>query len=289
MPVPLLEFDNVKIRYGDPGSDGCTDAVRGVSAAVCAGQTLGIVGESGSGKSTLAKAAMGLLGNGGSVWEGDIRFMGASILTLPESRMREMRGLEMTMVFQDCLAALTPTRKVADQVVEMAMSHMDAGGGGRYGGGLGNSGRRRPRTKVSRSEREAIEARACSFLLRLNVKDPERVMASYPFELSGGLGQRVGIMMALFPEPKVLLLDEPTSALDVVSQRQVVDELAGIGERADVAMMLVTHNIGVVRKLADHIVVMKDGMVMESGPASSVLEDPQSSYTRELLEAVPRG
>lgn len=256
MQEPVLIYDHVDISYS-----GHT-AVRDVCAQVYSGQVLGIVGESGSGKSTLVKAAMGLLGPRGMVTRGRILYRGSDLVDLPARKMRTMCGSELGMVFQDCLGALTPIRTIGDQLYESVCAH-------------------------KRVCRNKVDARACELLARVNIADPERVLASYPFELSGGIGQRVGIVMAMILNPRVLLADEPTSALDAVSQKLVIEELEQLKCQTDTAIVLVTHNIGVVRALADEVLVLKDGDVMEQGPVSSVLNNPASAYTRQLLEAVP--
>lgn len=270
--MPLLSYDHVDIAY-----NGAT-AIHNVCFAIDKGEILGIVGESGSGKSTLLKAAMGLLGPDGMVAQGDIRYSGKSVpegdgcpasspdislVDIPEKRLRALCGPELGMVFQDCLAALTPIRHIGDQVYESLAAH----------------------GSLSRAE---ADARMVGLLRHLNFEEPERVLGCYPFELSGGMGQRVGIAMAMLQTPKVLLADEPTSALDVVSQRQVIDELSRLREDCDTAIVLVAHNIGVIRILADKVVVLEDGIVRESGPTAQVLHDPSCAYTRELLAATPR-
>lgn len=256
MGKPLLAYEGVQVLYGG------RVAVRDFSASVEAGEVLCIVGESGSGKSTLVKAAMGLLGPRGVVSEGRIVYEGSDLARMPSRELRRLCGSQLGLVFQDCLAALTPIRTIGSQLFEPM----------------------RFQTDLSRQE---VEERACSLLSRMNVKDPKRVLGSYPFELSGGIGQRVGIAMAMVPQPRVLFADEPTSALDAVSQKQVVDEMRALKDRSGTAVVLVTHNIGVARALADRIVVLKDGTVVEEGAACDVLSRPRSEFTKELLAAVP--
>ncbi len=317
MQDPLLEFDNLSISYGNVGQANYVEALRGVCASVSAGQILAVVGESGSGKSTLLRASMGLLGTrghersrdyAGCSCSGDIRFSGRSIFELTPKDMQALRGAEIGMVFQDCLASMTPTRRIVTQVLEMVRAHKDV-----------NVCSNDINSSSSISNTSEIINKSCQLLADLNVDDPKRVLNSYPFELSGGLGQRVGIMMALLLEPSVLLLDEPTSALDVVSQKQVIDLLlkikGGCNDSLDLshgnpkvstsgndnanstatsktnkytpAMVLVTHNIGVARALSDQVVVLKDGVVEESGPPCDVLNNPKNEYTKNLLRALP--
>ena len=256
MPLPLLDYEHVEISFnGAP-------VVRDVSFAVPRGQILVIVGESGSGKSTLLRAALGLLGPNGAVTRGNIFFGEKSLADMPASELRTLCGSQISLVFQDCLASFAPIGKVGDQLFEMARAHGVA-------------------------SRADCDARAIDLLARLNVNDPERVLASYPFELSGGIGQRAGIAAAMLLRPQLLLADEPTSALDVVTQRQVIGELAALREEDGMTLVVVTHNIGVARALADAVLVLKDGRVVEQGPASEVLACPTSAYTHELLAAVP--
>lgn len=257
MSVPLLAFEHTDVSYGG------FLAVRDVCATLGAGRILGVVGESGSGKSTLIRAAMGLLGSAGAVTRGDILYEGRSLVDMPARELRALCGSELGMVFQDCLAALTPTRTIASQVREMARAHGHSSDAGTLG-------------------------RARDLLGRMNVADPARILGSYPFELSGGLGQRVGIAMAMLMRPKLLFADEPTSALDVVSQKQVVGELARVRSELGCAIVVVTHNIAVVRMLADDVLVLRGGHVVEQGPADQLLSHPRQPYTVELLDAAPR-
>lgn len=260
MEAFVLAYRDLRVSYGDA----CV--LHGVSAQVFPGRVLGVVGESGSGKTTLVRAAMGLLGSVGHVVSGGIEYRDAAgnVLDLahaPERQLRALRGVQLGMVFQDSLASLAPIRRVRDQFLEAA----------------------RPKG----ASREGVLQRAGACLGRLGVEDPERVLASYPFELSGGLAQRVGIALALMPRPRVLLADEPTSALDAVSQKLAVMELARAAREEGAAIVLVTHNIGVAHALADSLVVLKDGAAVEQGAAAQVLAAPQHPYTRELLDAVP--
>ena len=254
--MPALAYNHVEISY-----DGVA-AVHDFSAAVEAGEVLGIVGESGSGKSSLVKAAMGLLGENGMVTRGSILYDGRDLVELPRRELRRLCGTEIALVFQDCLAAFTPTRTIEAQLLESVRAH-------------------------GACDRAAIVRRACDLLSRVNVEDPERILKSRPFELSGGLGQRVGIVLALVMEPKVLLADEPTSALDAVSARAVACELEQLSAESGCAIVLVTHNLALARRLCDEVVVLKDGVVQEQGPAREVLEHPSCPYTAQLLAAVP--
>ncbi|MBR0161219.1 MAG: ABC transporter ATP-binding protein [Oscillospiraceae bacterium] len=253
----LLEYRQVEVSFnGNP-------VVRDVSFALHPGEILGLVGESGSGKSTLIRAAMGLLGSSGMVTRGDIWFEGKNLPDLSAKEMRRICGAKIGMIFQDCAASLSPIRTIGEQIVESLSAHR--------------------RTDVS-----AAKAAAMALFEKLHFRDGERVWNSYPFELSGGMNQRAGIAIAMLPGPAVLLADEPTSALDVAVQRQVVEEMLAVREAFGTAIIIVSHDIGVVSAMADSILVLRSGNVMEYGSAQDVLNKPQNDYTRELLSAVPR-
>lgn len=255
MVQPLLEFSHTEIRYGS------RTAVEDLSLTVSPGEILGIVGESGSGKSTVVKAAMGLLGPEGAVTGGKILFREQDLSAFTPEQMRRLRGRKMGMVFQNCTAALCPIRTVWEQLRESV-------------------GRELPKKE--------IRSRALELMERVHLTDGERVLQSYPFELSGGMNQRVGIVMAMLRRPDLLLADEPTSALDVTVQKQVVEEMLGLREVYGTAIVLVTHNIGVVERMADRVAVMHRGHLVEWGDREQVLRSPKAEYTRALIAAVPR-
>ena len=253
----ILEYRNVDIHYGKK------QVIENVSLAMKPGEILGIVGESGSGKSTVIKAIMGLLGEEGLVTEGDIWYKGENLTSMSEKKLRGYLGKEIGMVFQDCKSALCPVRKIGVQIHEAVSEH----------------------EKASRHE---VRNRAGEIMKKIGLNDADRVLDSYPFELSGGMNQRVGICTAMIMRPKLLLADEPTSALDVTVQKQVVEELLFMREEYNTAMILVTHNIGVVRMMADRVLVLQNGHVREYGETENVLENPQDSYTKKLMESVLR-
>ena len=257
MTEPLLAYDHVEVSYNG------VPVVRDVSFPVMPGEVVCIVGESGSGKSTLVKAAMGQLGGAGMVTRGDIWYGGESIPDLSTRSLRRLCGSDFALVFQDCLAALTPIRRIGDQIHESLAVHQ----------------------AVSRTESDEA---ALEMFGKLGLEEPRRVLDSYPFELSGGMGQRVGIAMALLSQPRVLFADEPTSALDVIVQAQVVELLRRVNRELGTTIVLVTHNMGVVRALADNVLVLKDGEAVEFGSALQVLDAPAADYTRELLAATPQ-
>ena len=253
----LLRYDRVTIAYnGAP-------VIHDVSFSLREGEILGVVGESGSGKSTLLKAAMGLLGPGGVVTRGDIWFKGRNLPDLPEEELRRLSGAELAMIFQDAGASFCPIRSVGAQLFEAVSAHED----------------------ISEAD---FREKAAALLRKLRFEDAERILESYPFELSGGMMQRVGIAAAMLLNPAVLLADEPTSALDVSVQKQAVEEMLLIREMYHTAIIIVTHNIGVVRAMADRVVVMKDGRIVESGDTRDVLEHPAQEYTKKLMAAVPK-
>ena len=257
MDRKILTYDSVEISFGGKA------VVHDVSLYLEHGEILGLVGESGSGKSTLIKAAMGLLGPDGLVTRGDIRYMDQNILDIPEKEQRKIRGAGIGMIFQDAGASLCPIRTIGEQIYESMRAHK----------------------KITRSE---AKSRAMDLFDKLNFKDSQRVWDSYPFELSGGMNQRAGIAIAMLMNPPVLFADEPTSALDVSVQRQVVRELLKLRELFGTAIVIVTHDIGVVRAMADTVLVLKNGKTVEYGTADRVLDHPQDPYTRKLLEAVPK-
>ena len=259
----LLDYQHVEVSFnGDP-------VVHDVSFQLHPGEILGLVGESGSGKSTLLKAAMGLLGSSGMVTRGDIWFEGKSLPDVPPKEMRRICGEKIGMIFQDCGASLSPTRTIGEQIIESMAAHR--------------------KVDVAEAKRAALE-----LFEKLHFQDGERIWDSYPFELSGGMCQRAMIAAAIVARPKLLLLDEPTTALDVTIQahmavqRQVVEEMLHVREAFGTAIIIVTHDIGVVSAMADSIVVLSNGRVMEYAAAKDVLENPQNDYTVKLLSAVPR-
>ena len=253
----LLRYDHVDISYNG------FLAVKDVSFTLEPGEILGIVGESGCGKSTLIKAAMGLLGSAGMVTRGNIWYKGKNLPDLPPKELRKRNGPELGMIFQSAGSSFCPIRTIGAQLYETMTEH----------------------EKISKAE---FLDRAMELLGKLGFEDGKRVLGSYPFELSGGMQQRVGIAAAMLLNPSVLLADEPTSALDVSVQKQVVEEMLLVRDTFGTAIILVAHNIGVIGAMADKVLVMKNGETVEYGKTQQVLENPQADYTRALLSAVPR-
>ena len=252
----LLCFRNVEISYQGKA------VVRDVSFSLHRGEILGIVGESGSGKSTLLKAAMGLLGKTGLVTRGDILYGGKNLPDLTEKERMEICGDKIGMIFQHTETSFCPIRTIGSQICESVQAH-------------------------SKLSKEEVYQKAMKLFAKLQFQDGNRIWESYPFELSGGMSQRIGIALAMLCEPDILLADEPTSALDVVVQSEVVAEFLRVREWFGVSMILVTHDIGVAAALADSVLVLRQGAVMEYGPSGQVLSCPQSAYTKQLLAAVP--
>ena len=253
----IIRYEHVDITYNG------FKAVKDVSFTVDEGEILGIVGESGSGKSTLIKAAMGLLGPAGLVTRGDIWYKGKNLPDLSASEIRKINGPELGMIFQSAGSSFCPIRTVGAQLYESMRAHENV-------------------------SKEAFRSRAVELLGKIGFENGDRILESYPFELSGGMQQRVGIASAMLLNPSVLLADEPTSALDVSVQKQVVEEMLLVRKTFGTAIILVTHNIGVIGAMADKVLVMKNGEMVEYGDTRQVLEAPKEEYTRTLMSAVPR-
>mgnify|MGYP004545049421 FL=1 len=253
----VIRYDHVDISYKGKR------VVHDVSFSVENGEILGIVGESGSGKSTLIKAAMGLLGKDGLVTRGDIWYKEMDLPDLKPREMRKLCGPELGMIFQTAGSSFCPIRTVRAQLYEFMTEH-------------------------KKIKTDAFVNQAMELLEKFGFEDPKRVLDSYPFELSGGMQQRVGIAAAMLLNPKILMADEPTSALDVTVQKQVVEEMLMVRERFGTSILLVTHNMGVIRAMADKVLVLHEGEIMEYGVTEEVFEQPQSAYTKKLLAAVPK-
>ncbi|MGI5221894.1 dipeptide ABC transporter ATP-binding protein [Nocardia sp. CA-290969] len=257
---PLLEIQDLRIAFGTGA--GRVEAVRGVDLTVYPGETVAIVGESGSGKSTTAHAVLGLLPPGGRITGGSIRFAGTELTDAPESRLVALRGNEIGFVPQDPMSNLDPVYKIGFQIREaLAASGVARGRAGRE--------------------------RTVELLRAAGIPDPEHRAGQYPHELSGGLRQRALIAMALSARPALLIADEPTSALDVTVQRRILDHIDSLTGEFGTAMLLITHDLGLAAERAEHLVVLYQGRVVESGPAPDLLRDPRHAYTRKLIEAAP--
>src|SRR5450631_1942178 len=257
--MPTLSMENLQVTYALGG--GSLAAVRDVSLTVASRECLGIVGESGSGKTQVFMAAMGLLA-GNARASGSVRFDGREILGLAPHALNRIRGSELTMIFQDPMSALTPHLRIGVQLAEVLVTHRGF------------------------TWRDAM--RAARFILeRVRVPEAQRRLRQYPHELSGGMRQRVMIGMSLLCEPKLLIADEPTTALDVTVQAQIMDILRAMRAESRMAIVLISHDLGLVAGLADRIIVMYGGRVVESAGAADILGRAVHPYTAELLKCVP--
>lgn len=252
----MLRLRNVAISYGQ------TQAVSDFTLSMAPGEIVSLVGESGSGKTSVIRAVLGLLPSSGTVTAGEMRFEGKDLRNLTQEQWRALRGREISMIFQDSGAMMNPTRRIGSVFSEYLRTH----------------------AQLTRAQ--AWE-KGTKMLERMRLPSPETVMRSYPFQLSGGMQQRVGIAMGMSFEPKLLLADEPTSALDVTTQAQIVREMAQLRQEFGTAILLVTHNLGVAAYLSDRIVVMKNGHIEDMGDRETILHGSANAYTRKLLEAVP--
>ncbi|MCA1768708.1 MAG: ABC transporter ATP-binding protein [Halomonas sp.] len=259
-PEPVLSLRNLTIAL--PAGADRDHAVEEVSYDVARGEILCVVGESGSGKSMAANAVMGLLPKGVRPVGGQAIFDGQDLLTLNEKQHRKLRGLRISMIFQEPMTALNPLMRVGAQIAEVFEAH------GRL------SGRER-------------QEQALALLTEVGIPDPEKAIRAYPFQLSGGQRQRVMIAMALALEPELLIADEPTTALDVTTQAQILELIRDLQARRGMSVMFITHDFGVVAEVANRVCVMRHGRIVELGKAEEVLKNPQNDYTRALIEAIP--
>ena len=254
----LLEIQNLTTAFG------AIRAVDGVCLTLAAGRTLGIVGESGCGKSVLSLSVMRLLAHPGRVVAGQVLLDGRDLLGLSARAMRDVRGREVAMIFQEPMTSLNPVHRVGAQITEALRAH------------------------DTRAAESALRAEAIAALARVRIPDPVRAMEKYPHELSGGMRQRVMIAMALACKPKLLIADEPTTALDVTVQAQILDLLRELQAETGMGIILITHDLGVIAEMADDVAVMYAGRVVEQASAKSLFEDPQHPYTLGLLGSIPR-
>ena len=254
----MLSIQDISITYGKNPAP----AVEGVSLEVEKGEIVSIVGESGSGKTTVIRAVLGSLPAGGFVSKGDILFNGESLLGYSKEQWRKLRGTKISMIFQDSGAMINPIRKIGSQYVEYIRTH----------------------EKISKKD---ARSKGIEMLERMRLPSGDNIMNSYPFELSGGMRQRVGIAMAMTFQPDLLLADEPTSALDVTTQAQIVRQMMELRDEYQTGIIIVTHNIGVAAYMADKIIVMKNGRIVDAGDREKILHNPESEYTKNLLASVP--
>jgi oligopeptide/dipeptide ABC transporter ATP-binding protein len=257
---PLLEIKNLKTYFFT--EDGVVKAVDGVDFYVNAGEVLGLVGESGCGKSVTSLSIMRLIGIPGKVVDGEIYFEGKNLLQLPESEMVHMRGNRMSMIFQQPQSSLNPVFKVGEQVAEVLQIHQ-------------------------RMNKEKAWERAVELLRLVGIADAERKAHAYPHEMSGGQAQRVMIAMALALNPQLLIADEPTTALDVTIQAQILDLMHDLRARMNTAVILITHDLGVIAEMADRVAVMYAGRIVEQANVNTLFSKPMHPYTQGLIASIP--
>jgi oligopeptide transport system ATP-binding protein len=256
----ILEVERLDVRFSTP--EGVVEAVNGVSFAVAEGETVGVVGESGSGKSQVFMTVMGLLASNGRA-TGSARYRGRELLGMPRSELNKIRGGRMAMIFQDPMTSLNPYLTVRRQLTEVLIQHKKL------------------------TERQAAMA-AIDFLDRVRIPEPEKRINQYPHEFSGGMRQRVMIAMAMLCKPDLLIADEPSTALDVTIQAQIIELMKELKEGSHTAIVLITHDLGVVAGLSDRVMVMYAGRIVETGTVREIFYDPQHPYTKGLLNSMPR-
>ncbi|NQD87351.1 ABC transporter ATP-binding protein [Paenarthrobacter sp. CM16] len=258
--APFLEVRNLTVKF--PTDDGVVSAVNGMDFTLERGQTLGIVGESGSGKSVTSQALMGLLKGTSAQVTGTAMFQGRDLVALPESAMRRLRGRNIGMIFQDPLSALHPFYTVGHQIAEAYLVH-------------------------NKASKKQARAAAVDMLGRVGIPSPDQRYDEYPHHFSGGMRQRAMIAMALICEPELLIADEPTTALDVTVQAQILDLMSELQEETNSALILITHDLGVVAEACDDVLVMYGGQCVESGPVDDIFYDTRHPYTLGLLNSMP--
>jgi oligopeptide/dipeptide ABC transporter ATP-binding protein len=261
MAEPLLEVKDLKVSFRT--EDGLVQAVDGVSFTVMPRQVLGIVGESGSGKSVTMMSVLRLITDPNAVFEGQVVYKGRDLMTLTKHQMQEVRGDEIAMIFQDPMTSLNPVYTVGDQIVEAILTHQD----------------------IDKAE---AKKRSVALLRQVGIPHPESRVEDFPHQFSGGMRQRAMIAMALANNPDVLIADEPTTALDVTIQAQIIQLIARLKDDFDSAVILITHDLGVVAEIADEIAVMYAGRIVEQGKKRDLFYDPQHPYTWGLLGSIPR-
>lgn len=259
-PPPLLEVDRLNVRFSTP--EGEVAAVNELSFTLAAGQSLGIVGESGSGKSQTAFALMGLLAKNGRA-SGEVRYQGQDLLSMSEAELNRQRGSEITMIYQDPMSSLNPYLTVGEQLTEVLRFHKGM-------------------------DKASAFAESVRMLDAVRIAEAGKRMAMFPHEFSGGMRQRVVIAMALLCRPKLLIADEPTTALDVTVQAQILRLLQDLRRDFATAVIMITHDLGVIAGVCEEVLVMYAGQVMEQGPVDEIFSSPSHPYTLGLLHAVPR-
>ncbi len=259
--MSLLDVNNLKVSFRQDGQ--VSAAVKGVSFTVDRGETVALVGESGSGKSVTALSTVSLLGDSAIV-DGSVRYDGHEMIGASEDRLMDVRGNDISFIFQEPMTSLNPLHTIQKQMAESLALHQGLSG-------------------------DPARDRIVELLTKVGIRDPEERLDSYPHQLSGGQRQRVMIAMALANKPDILIADEPTTALDVTIQAQILELLAELQRSENMGMLFITHDLGIVRRIADRVCVMKDGEIVETGATAEIFDNPQHPYTRTLLEAEPSG
>ena len=259
--MPMLQVKNLHTSFFTDAGE--VRAVNGISYNLDAGKVLGIVGESGSGKSVSAYSILRILTDTGRVTEGEVLFKGENILEYTEQQMQKFRGSRISIIFQDPMTCLNPTFTIGNQLMEAILLHTD------------------------RNKKEA-EERAIEMLRLVGISEPEKRMKQYPFEHSGGMRQRDMIAMALACEPDILIADEPTTALDVTIQAQILDLIQDLQKQMGMAVIMITHDLGVIADMCDEIIVMYGGKVCERGTTDEIFYNPRHEYTKGLIRSIPR-
>ena len=258
--MALLEINDLRTSFFTDAGE--VKAVNGISFNLDHGKVLGIVGESGSGKSVTAYSIMQILASTGKIVGGSIKLDGQELVNAGEKVMRKVRGNKVSIIFQDPMTSLNPTHTIGHQIVESILLH------------------------TGRNKKEARE-RAIEMLRLVNINEPEKRMKQYPHELSGGMRQRVVIAMALACEPDILIADEPTTALDVTIQAQILDLMTSLQKEMGMAIIMITHDLGVVAQMCDEVIVMYAGSICEQGTADEIFYNPRHEYTKGLMRSIP--
>ena len=257
----VLKIDNLKTYFNT--EDGVVKAVDDLSLSIKPGHTLGVVGESGSGKSVTSLTIMNLLAASAEVYDGSISFLGKDLINISTKEMRKLRGSDVSMIFQEPMSSLNPVHRVGNQVAVAIRQHEEV-------------------------SKEDAMLRVVELFEEVGIPDPEERISYYPHQMSGGQKQRVMIAMALACNPKLLIADEPTTALDVTIQKQILDLMRELRDNRQMAILFITHDLGVIAEIADEVLVMYRGKVVEQGPVLDIYESPQHPYTKGLLNCRPR-